>query len=202
MDFFHSLNSKLSLGTRLVNIFSSCFSFHKADCHNKESKIAYCKKLDELVLNVLLKPNTIIVVFDTSIRNNIAISITHVHSFNNSIKKTLYHAVDITSIEAELFAIKCRINQAVQLPDSSHIIIITDTQHIVYKIFDFSIHPYKLQSIAIFKDLRVFFNKHSDNSIEFWNCPILSNENWYLYALIDKDTKKFNHISLYLSKTL
>jgi len=200
MEFFHSLNSKLSLGTRLVDIFSSCFSFHKADYHNKESKIAYCKKLDELVLNALLEPNTIIVVFNTSITNNIATSITHVHSFNNSIKKTLHHAIDITSIEAELFAIKCRINQAVQLPDSSHIIIITDAQHIVYKIFDSSIHPYKLQSIAISKDLRVFFNKHSDNSIEFWNCS--SDKNWHLYTLVDKDTKKFNHIPLYLFKTL
>lgn len=148
----------------------------------------------------MLEPNTIIVVFDTSIRNNIATSITHVHSFNNSIKKTLHHAIDITLIEAELFAIKCRINQAVQLPDLSHIIIITDAQHIVYKIFDFSIHPYKLQSIAISKDLRVFFNKHSDNSIEFWNCP--SDKNWHLHALVDKDTKKFNYIPLYLFKTL
>ena len=45
---------------------------------------------------------------------------------------------------------------------------------------------YQLQLIIISKDLRVFFNKHLDNSIEFWDCS--SNENWYFHTLVDKDT--------------
>ena len=52
---FHSLNSELSPGSRLINIFSSYFSFYKADCYNKKSKAAYCHNLDNLVFNTLSK---------------------------------------------------------------------------------------------------------------------------------------------------
>ena len=54
----------------------------------------------------------------------------------------LHHAINITSIEVELFAIRCKINQAVQIPGSSHIIIITDAIHMAQKIFDSSTHLY------------------------------------------------------------
>jgi len=52
---------------------------------------------------------------------------------------------------------------------------------------------------VIIKDLRTFFNNHWDNSIEFWDCP--SNIKWYLHALVDKETKKFDLILLYPSKS-
>jgi len=41
----------------------------------------------------------------------------------------LYHTIDIIMTETELFAIRYRINQAIQIPDSSHIIVITNTIH-------------------------------------------------------------------------
>jgi len=80
----------------------------------------------------------------------------------------IYHAVNITTTEVELFTIRCGINQAVQIMDASHIIVITDS---VYQIFNQSIHPYQQQSIAVLEDLRLFFNKQPSNIIEFWNCP-------------------------------
>ena len=49
--------------------------------------------------------NTVIVILDASIKNNVAISIAHIHSFSNSLK-ILYHAINITLIETELFALK------------------------------------------------------------------------------------------------
>ena len=54
-------------------------------------------------------------------------------------------------------------------------------------------------AIAISEDLWKFFNRHLDNSIEFWDCP--SNKDWYLYTQVDKKTKKFNLIPLYPCKT-
>ena len=86
----------------------------------------------------------VIVVSDASIRNNIAIFIVHVHFFNNFLKKTYYHVINITLIEAELFAIRYRINQMVQVPDSSCIIVIIDILNVAHKIFDSSIHPCQL----------------------------------------------------------
>ena len=195
---FDSFNDKFCLRLRLIDSFSSCFLFHKANCCSNKSKRAYCNKLNELTFNILNEPNIVIVVLDTSIKDNIATSIAHVHSFNNHLKKMLHHAINITSTEAKLFALRCGINQAIQITDSFCIIVITDALHMVEKIFNSSIHPYQLQMIAISKELWEFLNKHLNNSIEFWNCS--SNENWHFYALVDKETKKFDLTTIYLCK--
>ena len=108
---FDSLNSEFSPGSWLVDNFSSHFSFHQVNYKDKESRTAHFCKLDDIVLNASSNFNSIIVVSDVSIKNNIAISIVYIHSYLNLIEKTLHHAVGITSTEAELFAIKCDINQ-------------------------------------------------------------------------------------------
>ena len=97
-------------------------------------------------------------------------SILHVHSYSNSVKKTIHHAVNITLTETELFAIRYGINQAIQIPEAFHIIVITNTIHLMQCIFNSMIYPYQLQLIAIAKNLRIFFNKYPLNSINFWNC--------------------------------
>jgi len=106
---FDSWNSEFSPGSRLIDIFSSYFSFHKADCYNKKSKAIHLYKLDDLVFNASSDSNSIIVVSNVSIRNNIAILIAYIHSFFSLTKKMLYHAINITSMEAELFAIRCKL---------------------------------------------------------------------------------------------
>jgi len=83
----------------------------------------------------------------------------------------LHHTVNITLTEAELFTIRCGINQAVQMQNMSCIIVITDTIHAAEKVFDFSMYPHQQQLIVISKELRAFFSKHVDNTIEFWDCP-------------------------------
>ena len=69
----------------------------------------------------------------------------------------------------------------------------------VQKIFDSSIHSYQPQLITIYKELRSLFNKHSNNSIKFWNCS--SKDKWLLHASVDYNTRKFNLTSIYLCKT-
>ena len=110
---------------------------------------------------------SIIVISDTSIENNVATSILHIHSNINSIKKTIYHAVNITSTKAKLFTICYGINQAIQIPEVSHIIIITNAIYLAKYIFDSIIYLYQLQLIAIVQDLRAFFNKYAQNLINF-----------------------------------
>jgi len=75
-----------------------------------KSKTAHCNKLDKLVLNASSDPNTVVVIADASVNNNVATSIAYVHSFNNPLKKILHHAINITSTEVKLFAIRCGIN--------------------------------------------------------------------------------------------
>ena len=83
------------------------------------------------MLNTSPDPSTVIIVSNVSIKNNITISIAHIHLFNSLLKKTLHHTSNVTTMEVELFTIRFKINQAIQIPGTSHIMIITDALHIV-----------------------------------------------------------------------
>jgi len=157
---FNTLNSEFSPINRLANSFPNHLSFHIMNCKDKESKNSYLYELNKIVFKVLSKANSVIVILDTSIKNNITTSITHVYSCSNLIKKTLHHTINITTTKAKLFTIRCRISQTTQLPNIFYIIIITNSIYAAWRIFDSFTHSYQLQLITIFKDLRSYFNKH------------------------------------------
>ena len=138
---FDSLNKEFYLGNRLVDSFSSC---NKADYSLEESKSHYCSLLDNIVLNTSSDPSTVVVISDTSIKSNITMSVIYDHLFNNPLKKTLHHAINVTSTEAELFSIRCGINRTTQISSTSHIIIITDALYVTQRIFDLTIHLYQI----------------------------------------------------------
>ena len=127
---FDSLHKELSPSFRLVDSFSDHFYFHTVNHKDKERKEAYLHKLNKICEDILSDSNTIIVISDTSIKNNVTISILHVCSGHNTIAKTIHHTVNITLTEAELFTIRYGINQAVQVSNISCIIVITDTIHL------------------------------------------------------------------------
>jgi len=74
--------------------------------------------------------------------NSIAISIVYIYLLLNPIKKTIHHAVNIMSTEAELFAIRCGINQAIQIPNVIHIIVIINAIYAAHCIFNSLIYLY------------------------------------------------------------
>jgi len=98
-----------------------------------------------------------LVISDASIKNNVAISISHIHIHDKPVIRMLHHAMNVTSTEAKLLAIRCSINQSVGHSNIKKIIIITDLLHAAKKIFDSSMHPYQIHSTAISKELREFF---------------------------------------------
>ena len=102
-------------------------------------------------------PHTAIIATDASIKNNIATSILHVHICDHLLTKTVHHTAFVTSTEAELFAIRCSINQACSKENVSKIIIITNSIHSAKKIFDSKSHPYQLHMMAILSELQRFF---------------------------------------------
>ena len=112
------------------------------------------QQLNEMTLQLLSSPNSAIVITDASIKNNIATSISHIHIHNHPLIKMVHHAVYITSTEAELFAIRCSINQACSRNNISKIIIVTDSIHAAKKIFESSLHPYQLHMTSILQELR------------------------------------------------
>jgi len=129
---FDSLNSKFAPGPRLVDKFPSYFSFHQADHKNKEAKAVYLCKLNNIAFNASLSSNSIIIISNVSIRNNIVTFIVYIYSYSNSIKITLHYAIGITFSKAELFAVRCSINQAIKFPETSCIIVITDLIYVAH----------------------------------------------------------------------
>ena len=152
-----------------------------------------------MVLESSSSPSTIIIASDANIKNNVTTLISHMYIYNRLITKMIHHAVHVTSTEAELFAIRCSINQALNFKNMSKIIVITNSIHVARKIFEPSVYPYQIQSAAILSDLHSFFKCHENNSIEFWECS--SCLKWHLYNKVNEETKTFNPTSLYLCKT-
>ena len=187
---FSPLHQEFTPGFRLSDIFSDRFSFNLANKKEKDKDKIHAQELNNMVLCISSSPNSALIVTDTSIKNDIATSILHIHQANRPLIKTVHHAVFVTSSEVELSAIRCGINQACNKEDVSKIVVITDSIHAVKNIFNSSSHPYQLHSTAILSELRRFFNKSHDNSIEFWECP--SRLKWRLHKDIDKDSKSFN----------
>jgi len=138
---FDPFNNELSPENRLIDLYSSCFSFHHLDRKSSNTRKTHLCHLDENVFNMSSDSKTAVVISDTSIKNQVTISITYVHTHNSSVVKIIHHAVNVTSTEAELFAIRCGLSQAIQLTNIKHIII-TNVIHTTKKIFDSSIHPY------------------------------------------------------------
>ena len=136
-----------------------------------------------------------LVITDTSIKNNITTSISYTHIYDKSITKTHHHIANIMSTEAELFAIRCGINQTTSYNDVSKIIIVTDLIHTVKKIFDPISYPYQVHTVSILKELCTFFSHYQENLIKFWEC--FSHCNWALHKAVNKKMKSFNPISLF-----
>ena len=196
---FSPLNQEFVPGSRIIDIFSDHFSFNLVTKKEKEKDKICAQELDNMVLHNSLSPHTALVITDASIKNDIATSILYIHIANRLFTKTFHHVSFVTSTEAELFTIRCGINQACSNEVISKIIVITDSIHAARKIFDSSSHPFQHQSSAILSELQSFFTSNPNNSIEFWECP--SCLKWRLHHDVDKDSKLFKPIPTYLCKT-
>ena len=112
--------------------------------------------------------------------------------------KTVHHAAFVTSMEVELFTIRCSINQACIKENISKVIVIMDSIHAAKKIFDSKSHPFQSHTAAILSELWGFFNSNRNNFIKFWECS--SHLNWRFHKDVDKDSKLFHPMSTYPCK--
>ena len=147
---FAPLHQEFTPGHCISDKFSDCFSFDLVD--KKEKDNIHAQQLDNLVLQNSL-PSSALIVTNTSIKDNTATSVAHVHQTNSPLIKTVYHTVFITSSEAELFAMRCGINQACNKDNISKIIIITNSIHSANRIFNSLSHPLQSHSAAILSKL-------------------------------------------------
>jgi len=122
-------NLELSPGSRIIDNFHSHFSFHFFSKHSNNQLISHSYKLNNLAIVSSKNFSYALVVTDASIKNNMAISIMHIHIRNRPVVKTIYHVVNVTSIEAKLFAIRYSINQATNIHGILKIIVVTNSIH-------------------------------------------------------------------------
>lgn len=163
---FDSLNIKLTSGFHLVNNFSDCFSFISVSQKDFEVLTAYYNKLDDIYKDSLINQDTVLIITN-SIKNNIATSISYIFKGQEIITKSIHHTMNMTSTKAKIFAIRCGINHIIHLQNVTQIVVITNAILAAKQIFNSSVYPYQLHSIAILKDLKEFFTTNSDNSIMF-----------------------------------
>jgi len=78
---------------------------------------------------------------NASVKNNVATLIVHIHVHNKPIVKTLHHAINTMSTEAEFLVLRCSINQSAHLQNISKIVVITDSIYVAKKIFNPLSHP-------------------------------------------------------------
>jgi len=151
--FFDPLNPEFALGCRIIDTLSSQFSFHSFSKCNEDNLKSQVQQLDYMAIKSSSNPSHALVIMDASVKNNIATSISHIHIHNKPITKTLHYAVNIMSTKAELFAIRCSINQATNSAGISKIIVVTDLIHTTRKIFNLSSHPFQSHAAIILKEL-------------------------------------------------
>ena len=168
--FFDLFNKKFVPGDRLIDIFSSCFSFYSTNRQSDKSIKTHIYNLNNISFQVFTDLKYALVVSNASVKNQVTISIAHIYVHNRPIIKTIHYAMNIMSTKAELFTIRCGINQATNLFNIEKIIIITDAIHTAKRIFDLSSHSFQIHAVSISGKLRKFFNKNRNISIEFWDC--------------------------------
>ena len=186
---FDRFHKELSPDFQLVDNFPNNFSFHTVNYKDKEVMNIHLYTLNKILNDFLLNSSIVLVISNTSIKNNITTSILHICFNKNIIAKTHYHIINVTFTKVELFLIRYKINQAIEVSNAKNITIIIDVIYTARHIFNSSFYSYQLHFIAIFQDLRTFFNKSSNNSIVFWNC--FSSTKCPLDLAVDKETKKF-----------
>jgi len=145
LPLFSLFDEEFSPGKRLIDSFSDYFSFHSQIQDIKN----HLYNLNNITINMSSNSHSSIIISNTSIRNNIATSISHIHLHNKPVIKIIHHTVNVITTEAKLFATRYSINQAVGIPNIKHIIIITNSLHAAKRIIKSLLYLYQTHSAAI-----------------------------------------------------
>jgi len=101
-----------------------------------KSKKSHLYKFNKIMFNTSTNPKSTVIISNASIKNSITTSVSYIHIYNSPVIKTIHHATNIISTKAELFAIRCGLNQAICLLNIKQIIVITNFIHVTIRIFN------------------------------------------------------------------
>ena len=75
---FDNLNKELFPSLRLVNTFPNHFSFNIVKCKDAKARTAHLNKLENVYRASKDDPNTLFIISDASLKNNITTSVTYI----------------------------------------------------------------------------------------------------------------------------
>ena len=84
-------------------------------CKDDKARTIHLNNLNNIYQDSSNSPDTIFIISDASVKNNIVTSISYIQKEYNIIIKSVHHTINISSTEAELFAIRYDISQATQI---------------------------------------------------------------------------------------
>ena len=100
---FDNLNKELLPRFCFINTFSDYFFFYTVNRKDANTKIIHHIKLDNIYKNSLINKDIVLIISDTSIKNNITTLVSHIHQGQDTIPKTVHHAMNIISTKVELY---------------------------------------------------------------------------------------------------
>jgi len=196
---FNPLFPLFSLGSRVVNHFPSRFSFYSPLSSSNEDLYHYLRNLDQAFRSSQTAPHNITIVADRGIKKSqVATAVAHIWSENSIIQHLQVNLINITSIEAELMAIRLGLIPAIEEENVHNIIVITDSIAATKKVFESKTDPLQNMFIPVTLAIDSFFRKDGRNKIQFWFCP--SKAKWPKHKLVDDQVKASNCAPIFPSK--
>jgi len=200
-DEFDPYHSIFHPSLRLVDHFSSRIVFHSPALSSDEALFEHSSELNLAFEKVQKSPNDIAVISDGSIKAvGSATAVAHVWKDNKVINKLRAHTNNVTSLEAELMAIRIGLISAFENAEAHQILVITDALEAGKKIISSGDQYLQKSIISIAEKIQKFLSKDSRNSIHFWHCP--NKLEWPRHTLVDKETKSSHTTPILPEKNL
>ena len=198
-DCYNPLFSLFSPGSRVVDHFSSRFSFHSPPSSSNEDLFHHLQNLDQAFRSSQTLSHNITIIADRGIKKSqVAITVAHIWTDNSIVQRLQVNLINVTSIEAELMAICLGLIPAIEEENIHDIIIITNSIAAAKKVFKSKTDPLQNMFIPVTSAINSFFRKDSRNKIQFWFCP--SKAKWSKHKLVDDQVKADNCAPIFPSK--
>jgi len=198
-ECFNPLFPLFSLGSRVVDHFSSRFSFHSPSSSSDEDLYHHIQNLNQAFRSSQTASHNIAIVADGGIKKSqVATAVTHIWSENSLIQHLQANSINVTSIKAELMAIRLGLIPTMEEKNIHNIIIITDSIAAAKKFFESKTDPLQNMFIPVTLAIDSLFQKDGRNKIQFWFCP--SKAKWPKHKLVDNQVKADKCAPIFPSK--
>jgi len=157
-ECFNLLFPLFSLGSRVVNHFSSRFSFHSPSSSSNEDLYHHIQNLNQVFRSSQTAPYNIAIIADGGIKKSqVATTVAYIWSENSLVQCLQANSINVTSIEAELMATRLGLIPTMEEENVHNIIVITDSIATAKKVFESKTNPLQNMFILVTSAIDSFF---------------------------------------------